>query len=540
MLVISRVSRLLQPLRPSLTCIFTAKRPHLNLQRSFSQTVAAMSKDAKKSKSGKLGAHGIQGASTVPDGPEGFNKERARCVTSSAELKDGECVVYWMSRDQRAEDNWAMIYARHLAETKQVPLRVVFCLVPKFLEATIRHYTFMIEGLKNVEKHLRDKNIPFHLELGYAKDKLPEFVDNHSACAVVADMSPLRVPMEWVQNVAEAMEDKSIPVFQVDAHNVVPVWHTSNKQEYAARTIRRKIHDNMDEFWTDFPELQEQESGVKLPDKIDWEGVYSSLEVDQDVAPIDWTEPGYDAGMEAAEDFAKNRLKDYDRLRNNPNEDSLSRLSPYYHFGQISVQRVTRDLHANYARKHSKAVQSYIEEAIVRRELSDNFCFYNKRYDSIEGAAGWAQETLDTHRNDEREYVYTQAQLERAETHDDLWNASQLQMVEEGKMHGFLRMYWAKKILEWTKSPEKALEIAIYLNNRYEIDGRDPNGYVGCMWSIAGIHDQGWKERPVYGKVRCMVYSGCKKKFDVPKFVRQYKKAGSNAAKAKKQKTLDD
>jgi len=185
-----------------------------------------------------------------------------------------------------------------------------------------------------------------------------------------------------------------------------------------------------------------------------------------------------------------------------------------------------------HGRSYSGGVASFIEEMVVRRELADNFCHYNEQYDSLAGAAQWAQDSLAKHAGDPREYVYTQAQLENAETHDDLWNAAQLQMVEVGKMHGFLRMYWAKKILEWTESPEEALRIAIYLNDRYELDGRDPNGYVGCMWSIAGVHDMGWTERQVFGKIRFMNYDGCKRKFDLPGFVKQFPKAKTNAAKA--------
>lgn len=158
----------------------------------------------------------------------------------------------------------------------------------------------------------------------------------------------------------------------------------------------------------------------------------------------------------------------------------------------------------------------------MRRELTDNFCFYNKKYDSVEGAYEWAQKTLKDHAKDKRSYLYTREQLEKAKTHDKLWNAAQYQMVAEGKMHGFLRMYWAKKILEWTSSPQEALCIALYLNDRYELDGQDPNGFVGCMWSICGIHDQGWAERPVFGKIRYMNYKGCLRKFNVAQFEKKY------------------
>jgi deoxyribodipyrimidine photo-lyase len=160
----------------------------------------------------------------------------------------------------------------------------------------------------------------------------------------------------------------------------------------------------------------------------------------------------------------------------------------------------------------------------IRRELSDNFCFYQPNYDNINGAKPWAKLSLQLHTKDPRPFVYDLPALEKGRTADDLWNAAQIQMVREGKCHGFLRMYWAKKILEWTETPELALQYSLYLNDKYSVDGRDPNGYVGCMWSICGIHDMGWKERPVFGKIRYMNYAGCQRKFDVPAFVSKYRK----------------
>jgi len=187
--------------------------------------------------------------------------------------------------------------------------------------------------------------------------------------------------------------------------------------------------------------------------------------------------------------------------------------------GQVSVARAVLEVRKS---KFKEGAAAFIEESVVRRELSDNFCYFNENYDKITGAASWAQETLAIHKKDKRTIKYSDDQLEYGKTKDDLWNAAQLQMLIEGKMHGFLRMYWAKKILEWTESPEKALELAIYLNDKYELDGRDPNGYVGCMWSICGIHDQGWREREIFGKIRYMNYEGCKRKFDVNSFVMKY------------------
>ncbi|XP_075058447.1 deoxyribodipyrimidine photo-lyase-like [Mixophyes fleayi] len=451
-----------------------------------------------------------------------FNKKRVRLVSNEGDLKDDALgIVYWMSRDQRVEDNWAFLYAQRLALKQKLPLHVVFCLVPKFLDATIRHYGFMLKGLREVAEDCKELNIPYHLLIGYAKDVLPEFVKEHSIGGVVTDFAPLRVPMQWVADVCERLP-KDVPLVQVDAHNIVPCWVASNKQEYGARTIRRKIHDQLSLFLTEFPPIIKHPYRSKLEaEPIDWDQCYTSLEVDRTVLEVEWAKPGLKSGMNMLQTFISGRLKFFNSDRNNPNQRALSNLSPWFHFGQLSVQRAILEVQ-KYRSKYKESVDSFVEEAVVRRELADNFCYYNKNYDKVEGAYDWAKNTLKDHAKDKRTHLYTLKELESGKTHDPLWNAAQLQMVHEGKMHGFLRMYWAKKILEWTISPEEALHFAIYLNDRFELDGRDPNGYVGCMWSICGIHDQGWAERAVFGKIRYMNYQGCKRKFDVAQFERHY------------------
>ncbi|XP_063298889.1 deoxyribodipyrimidine photo-lyase-like [Pelobates fuscus] len=451
-----------------------------------------------------------------------FNKKRVRLVSSEADLKDDALgIVYWMSRDQRAQDNWAFLYAQRLALKQKLPLHVTFCLVPKFLNATIRHYGFMVKGLQEIAEECNALNIPFHLLIGYAKDVLPSFVKEHGIGGVVTDFSPLRVPMQWVEDVCEKLP-KNVPLVQVDAHNIVPCWIASNKLEYGARTIRKKIHDQLSQFLTEFPPLIQHPYTSKFqPEPIDWDQCYASLEVDRTVKEVEWAKPGTSGGMAVLQEFLSEKLKNFNSDRNNPNRKALSNLSPWFHFGQVAVQRAILEVQ-KYRSKYKESVDSFVEEAVVRRELADNFCYFNKNYDKIEGAYDWAKNTLKDHAKDKRTHLYSLEKLEGGKTHDPLWNAAQLQMVHEGKMHGFLRMYWAKKILEWTSSPEEALNFAIYLNDRYELDGRDPNGYVGCMWSICGIHDQGWAERAVFGKIRYMNYQGCKRKFDVGEFERQY------------------
>ena len=255
---------------------------------------------------------------------------------------------------------------------------------------------------------------------------------------------------------------------------------------------------------------------------IDWEACYASLKCDRNVKVVEWCTPGYRAAVANLAEFIESRVGAYESERNDPNKSALSNMSPWYHFGHVSVQRCILELKRRASKRHSKAVENYMEEAIVRRELAENFCFYQPDYDKLSGAYEWARKSLDEHARDKRVNLYTLDDLDNFRTHDKLWNAAQVQMRVEGKMHGFLRMYWAKKILEWTESAEQALEFAIYLNDRYQLDGREPSGYVGCMWSICGVHDQGWAERSVFGKIRYMNYEGCRRKFDVDRFIIKY------------------
>eukprot|EP01033_Poteriospumella_lacustris_P002510 gene2510-1820_t len=395
----------------------------------------------------------------------------------------------------------------------------------------------MVEGLKEVESQLRNLDIPFHLLFGNPLETIPQFVKEKHSALLVTDFSPLRVGQGWVTGVSDVLDSSSsIPVIQVDAHNIVPCWVASPKLEYSARTFRGKIVPKIAEYLREVPPPTSNPSGSLDIDPIDWDAAMSRLEINREVGPVSWIRPGYTAAQEMLNDFIASRLKDYGENRNDPNKNAVSHLSPYIHFGHLSVEKAVITLKA--MKKGGSSVDSFIEEAVVRRELTDNFCYYNPNYDSLEGCYEWAKETLEAHRRDPRPIVYTREQFEAATTHDDLWNAAQLQMVKEGKMHGFLRMYWAKKILEWSATPDDALAIAIYLNDKYELDGRDPNGYVGCMWSIGGIHDQGWGERAIFGKIRYMNYQGCQRKFDVKKFVAKYPPAASNAAAATGQATI--
>jgi len=375
----------------------------------------------------------------------------------------------------------------------------------------------MLRGLQEIDAELKNYNIPFYLTIGKPEEEIPNLLKKLGASFLVSDFDPLKIKRIWKRDVAKQI---TIPFYEVDAHNIVPCLYVSNKLEFAAYTIRPKIHKALIEFMDEFSSLKKMNKSEISSEIIDWSKIQKSLKINFDVKEVDWIKPGESEAQKTFNHFLKKKFENYHELRNDPTKDYQSNLSPYLHFGQISAQRIAHDTEKFKGNPESKKV--FLEELIVRRELSDNFCYFNKNYDSFDGFHDWAKTSLNEHRKDEREFVYTLKQFESANTHEDLWNAAQKELISTGKMHGYMRMYWAKKILEWTKSPEEALKIAIYLNDKYELDGRDPNGYTGVAWSIGGIHDRAWFERPVYGKIRYMNRNGAASKFDIKAYVNKF------------------
>lgn len=466
--------------------------------------------------------------------------ERIRTLTSHRYVSGP--VLYWMSRDIRAKDNWALLYAQELARTHKVPLLVLYNLAPGFLGGTLRQHTFKLEALQSVEQELVHKGIPFFIRTGAHTEKdIVSFVEEKKVGAVVTDFSPLRLPRSWVEYVRRHI---SVPLYGVDAHNIVPCWVASDKQEFGAYTLRPKLYKLLPEYLEDFPPLIKHAYPYDgaVP-SIDWDALLADTSLDRSVLPVAHFKGDHASAQKALTRFLEEVLPRYGDKRNDPNEDAQSNLSPYLHYGVLAPQRIALSVLAHVdapiekvlanARNKAKVdlkkkldlidhAGAYLEELIVRRELSDNFCFYNEQYDSVEGFPEWAKKSHEAHKSDTREYVYTRAVFEKAQTHDPLWNAAQQEMLQTGKMHGYMRMYWAKKILEWTDSPEEAMKIAIYLNDKYELDGRDPNGYAGIAWSIGGVHDRAWFVRPVFGQIRYMNANGCKAKFDTDAYITRW------------------
>lgn len=426
-------------------------------------------------------------------------------------------VVYVMAREQRVEDNWALLYACQRAKAKNIGVLVLFVVGPMFNHGSARHNEWMVTSLQAVHTACIKAEIPFTVETGPWAETVVTFTHTHGVSELVFDFNPLEPVRTWRAEVAKHL---TIPVYEVDARNIIPCWQASTKAEFAAHTFRPKVQRQLNDYVIPYPTLPRVRAARITFPAIDWERV-------RQYRQCDYTEPvstTYTAGPTAAKKqlraFIDSGLVGYKQNRNNPTLTATSNLSPYLRWGNISAQTVARAVMQTTAPEED--TDAFLEELIVRRELADNYVYYTPEYATLMGAHEWAQTTLNQHRHDEREYIYTYEQFATAHTHDELWNAMQIQLVSEGKLHGWCRMYWAKKILEWTPAPEVAIDIALTLNDYYELDGRDSNGVAGVMWSICGVHDRAWAERPVYGKIRYMNYNGAKRKFPVAEYIARY------------------
>ncbi|XP_072387922.1 deoxyribodipyrimidine photo-lyase-like [Diabrotica undecimpunctata] len=471
-----------------------------------------------------------------------FNKDRCRVLSPNENIKDGsKGILYWMYRDCRVQDNWALIFAQRLAIKKKLPLYVCYSLKDAHQQyPTRRHFSFFIEGLKFVQKEFRQLNIGFHL-LNASPKELAKLIVSNDIGGVVCDFSPLRHPIKLQTALLDSLPDE-VPLVQVDAHNIVPVWIASCKQEGMAKFLRPKITQKLDEYLTGFPNISKHKYSGKLDiqNEIELDEALNCYTPKYDVPEIKWGDgPGPEAGLTMLRKFIVENLREYGSTSNDPSKDNTSKLSPWINFGQISAQRCALEV-KSVSSLFKEQCDKYLEELIVRRELTDNFCYYNSNYDNLNGAANWAKESLKVHSNDKRVWTYTRKQLENAETHDEMWNAAQLQAHQEGKIHGYMRMYWCKKILEWTESPEQAIEYGLWLNDTFCLDGTDPNGYVGVMWSICGIHDQGWKERDIFGKIRYMVDYSLRRKFNMDAYCARYGRKILTDSKKKRAASISD
>ena len=431
----------------------------------------------------------------------------------------GEYVLYWMQQSQRAECNHTLEYAVQRANELKRSVLVVFGLMDDYPDANLRHYTFMLQGLKETQAALAQRGIKMIVRHGAPTEVATTL--GRRASLIVCDRGYLRHQKQWRAAVAKAA---SCAVLEVESDVVVPVAVASPKAEYAARTIRPKLHKQLERYLVDLQATPVERGSLDL--RVDGmqlnnlERLLAALKIDSSIASV---EQIFTGGTSQAKDrlqqFIRHKSAGYVKNRNQPQTDDVSHLGMYLHFGQISPVAVALAVRqSKWVPDETKA--AFLEELIVRRELAVNYVNYTPLYDSFKALPDWAKRTLAKHQGDDRRPSYSRRELEDARTHDPYWNAAMVEMRYSGFMHNYMRMYWGKKILEWSRTPEHAFRTALTLNNKYFLDGRDPNSYVGVGW-LFGLHDRPWGERPIFGQIRYMAASGLERKCDIKAYVQK-------------------
>jgi len=432
------------------------------------------------------------------------------------DITKGDYVLYWMQQSQRAKHNQALYHAIQIANSLDLPVLVFFGITSDYPSANLRHYKFMIDGLAEVERELKKlgiKMVTWIIEPVAGVAVLAE-----KAAIIISDFGYLKKQLSWRSEAASLVKCRFLAV---ESDVIVPVEAVSMKEEYSAATLRPKIRRLM-HFFLELPPLIKP-SRISLSINLnsanlsDSEAIIYELNIDKTVKPVEYIISGTEAAEKILKEFVRKRLDEYSEKHNHPSLNFSSELSPYFHFGQISPLFVALEI----LDTDSPGRDDFIEELIVRRELSVNFVYFNKNYDSYSVIPPWASASLKKHQSDRRDYLYSRREFEESLTHDIYWNAAQNELVKTGKIHNYMRMYWGKKIIEWTESPEEAFDYMIYLNNRYALDGRDPNSYAGVAWCL-GKHDRPWKERPVFGTIRYMNDNGLKRKFDMSGYLAKF------------------
>ncbi len=436
--------------------------------------------------------------------------------------ENAQYVLYWMQMFKRTSHNHALIHAIRKANELKLPLVVYEGLKYYYPWASDRIHTFILEGVEEKRKEFerlgiryifylqKDKNSPKQTVAKLAKD---------AACIVTDDFPCFIIP----QHNERISEKASVPVYAVDSNGIIPMAKFG-KEEYAAYTIRPEINKLLDNYLKPLVEetvdIKSLDLEIDCPETAITSATVGKLvaecDIDHTLKPSNQYHGGTASGRERLKKFVEEILPDYDKARSKPDRDGSSRLSSYLHFGFLSPLEIAFAVRASDAPQES--IDAYLEELIVRRELSYNFTWHNPKYDSLESLPAWVQQTMREHADDERQFNYTLEELEAGETHDELWNAAQREMVVTGEMHNYVRMLWGKNVIAWSASYEIAFEKLVHLNNKYCLDGRNPNSYAGILWCF-GKHDRAWFERPVFGKIRYMTSGSTGKKFDAKKYI---------------------
>lgn len=443
-----------------------------------------------------------------------IERERIHFVNDFPFDETGDYIVYWMEQSVRSEFNHALEYAILKANELKKSLVVFYALPFTYPGANYRQYKFLLEGLFDLSSRLNQRGIKLIVKIGQPDLLVKKFCQEFKVVMLITDRGYLNIGRKWRVEVRKAI---SVRMIEIESDVVVPVELVSDKEEFAARTIRPKILKYRELFLRPLKQniLVKQTTGLKFKNELvldSLDEVMKLLKYDESVGE-GLFKGGRSEAVKHLKDFINK--KGYAEKRNQPNNQALSNMSPYLRHGHISPVEIA--LRVKSALKKGQFLgqdaEAFLEEMIVRRELSANFCHFNHHYNSYQKALPvWAKTSLAEHAADKREYIYTRDQFEAAATHDEIWNACQNEMVITGKMHGYMRMYWGKKILEWSVDPQAGFDTAIYLNDKYELDGYDPNGYTGVAWCF-GKHDRPWgPERAIFGLVRYMNDAGIKRK----------------------------
>jgi deoxyribodipyrimidine photo-lyase len=438
----------------------------------------------------------------------------------------GKCVVYWLQLAQRVLDNPALEVAIAAGNALELPVVAYFSVIPNYPNANLRHYHFLHQGLHDLAAGMAERGVGFAVRRPTDGDTLEAFLEEVEAAMVVGDENVCREPERWRKALAGKLR---IPFLTVDADVVVPSA-IFNRSFVLLHHFRPKLQEQLPKWLVPLDKFSPQKEWKRKVStyNLSRDITEGFTKLDRSVGPVDSLTGGTRAALTRLREFTEKQLRDYDEKRNHPEMRGTSQMSPYLHYGHISpltIALAVRDAVATGLASEETA-NKYLDELIGWRELAVLFCRHNPNYDNWECAEPWARRTLLEHASDPRPWNYSLAQLERAETHDELWNAAQREMVRDGWMHNYMRMYWAKKILEWSPNPATGFEWAVILNDRYELDGRDPNGYAGIAWAMVGKHDRPWFDRPVFGLVRYMSGESTGKKFDSQRYIAMHQSAG--------------
>ncbi len=433
-------------------------------------------------------------------------------------------VLYWMQIHRRAYQNQALNFAIERANALGLPVVVYEGLRPDYDQSNDRIHQFIVEGAIDNHKQFAQRGIRYCFYLMPDPQK-----GNRRAVAQLAQEAALLVTDDFPTFVVPAhhraiVKQVDCPVYAVDANGVVPI-HEMKYEEYAARTIRPKIHRLLPSYLWSIEEINPKIKSVDLKlnfgqgtslDNADIAALLRAIAIDHTVSPSRHYHGGRKEALKRLNTFVSERLRNYGARRNIAGEHWTSELSPYLHFGHLSAMEVA--LAVLHAEAPAESIDTFLEELIVRRELSYNFCHFNPKHATLEALPAWARQTLFSHARDKRPHVYSPKQFEAAETHDEIWNLAQRELLATGKIHGYMRMLWGKKIIEWSATPQEALATMIRLHHRYALDGRNPNTYTGILWCF-GKHDRAWgPERQVFGLVRYMASDSTRRKINLPAY----------------------